>query len=132
MFTWSKKYGPVYKIRLPFGEIIMVSDYDSIHQVLVSGGNVFGGRPKTFRLEYVTHYDSLVFRDSDAAWRVLRKLSHVYLKSFGSGMARQEAILSQPVLYIVQEFESRQGVPTDTLHTLKEAALSSTSVLLLG
>ena len=133
MFEWRKKYGPVYKIWLPFGEIVMVSDYDSIHQVLVSRGNVFGDRTKaSFRVKYITHKDTVLFRDSDVVWKMLRKLSHGYLKQFGSGMSRLETILSQAAVYIVKEFESRQGAPSETLQTLKEAALSSISVLLLG
>ena len=133
MLEWRKKYGPVYTIRLPFGKIIMASDYDSIHQVLVSRGTVFGDRTKAwFRGRYVTHYDTVLFRQSDVVWKMLRKLSHGYLKQFGSGMSRLETILSQAAVYIVKEFESRQCAPSETLQTLKEAALSSISVLLLG
>ncbi len=54
------------------------------------------------------------------------------------GMSRLETILSQAAVYIVNDpnsdnvFKSRQCVPSETLRTLKEAALSSISVLLLG
>ncbi len=132
-FEWSKTYGTVYKVRLPFGPVIMASDYDSIHQVLISRGNDFSNRMRTcFRIKYISDYDAVIFKDSDVTWKTLRKLSHGYLKQFGSGMSRLEAILSEASHYMVREFKSKRGIPIDSLDTLKTTALSSISVLLLG
>ncbi len=75
----------------------------------------------------------MLFKQPDARWKALRKLSHRYLKQFGTGMSQLEGILVEASTYMLEEFEeSKKGTPINTMETLKSAALSSIKVLLMG
>ncbi len=127
---WAKKYGAAYRLGLPIGDVIVVSDYNLIHQVLVTNGNKFAGRSKTLFDISVTY--SVVTIQPGDTWRHIRKLSHRYMKQFGDGMSRLEELLLKNVDYMLSEFDSSLEKPLNTLEILRNTALRSVSVLLLG
>lgn len=49
---WYKKYGGVYRFSLYGEEIVVLNDFDSIHEALVSRGSDFAGRPRMCRTDY--------------------------------------------------------------------------------
>ncbi len=131
---WTKQYGPVYRIRVHIGDILVVSDIEVAYEVLVRNGHLYSDRTgKCFRLNYITGRDTVLFQAPNRRWKLAaRKLSHNYLKQFGTGLSRLESILMGASEYMITEFESAQGDATDVMSTLKNAALGSISVLLLG
>ncbi len=132
LLAWSKRYGRAYRVRSTVGDLLVVSGLDEAYEVLIRNGKVFSGRPTSFRSDYVTRGNSLLFKPPDAKWKSLRKLSHRYLKQFGTGMSHLEGILVEASKYMLDEFQSKKGTPIDTMETLKSAALSSITVLLMG
>ncbi len=87
---WARQYGGVYRIRtIAVGEVVVLSSYDTIHEVLTVNGAAFSDRPNFFRLKY-TIGDMISIKSNVASWRKLRKLSHSYMKQFGDGMSRLE------------------------------------------
>ncbi len=133
LHKWARQYGRVYRVRLAFGNIIVVSDYKYIHQVLVGSGKDFGGKQLSYRQRYLEREESVVLmQTSDPSWIRIRKLSHKYMKQFGDGMPRLEAILSKSGEYMLRQFDICIGQPVDIMDTLKATALRSISVLLLG
>ncbi len=133
LHTWAQKYGGVYKVRLALGDVVVVSGYEPIHHVLVSNGQKFAGRTEGFRGRFLNFDHGIAgLQPNDASWIRIRKLSHRYMKQFGDGMSRLEAVLSKNAEYLLQEFDSNIGKPMDVMNVLKSAALRTTAVLLLG
>ncbi len=129
---WAKQYGGVYRLKLPIGDIVVVSDYKYIRECLVNKGGEFAGRVVFYRGRYLEMNDSVLVMEPNERWRHIRKLSHRYMKQFGDGISRLEEILLQNADYMMEELESRVGQPMDTLDILKMTALRSITVLLLG
>ncbi len=129
---WAKQYGGVYRLRVPAGDMVVVSDYKHIRECLVNKGGDFAGRVVMFRGRYLELNDSVLAMEPNDRWRHIRKLSHRYMKQFGDGMSRLEEILLQNADYMLEELESNVGRPIDTLDLLKMTALRSVTVLLLG
>ncbi len=129
---WKQRYGGVYRIRLPIGDTIVVSDYDSIRRVLVESGGDFAGRHRTNLERHLNVSQSVVGLQPGETWRHIRKLSHRYMKQFGDGMSRLEEILLQNADDMITKLEQKAGQPVNTLHILRLTALRSISVLLLG
>ena len=130
---WARRYGGAYRIRTVFaGHTVIVSTYDLIHEVLVTKGAMFSNRPETFRMRYLNCRDILTFKNNDASWRALRKQSHRYLKQFGDGMFKLEAVLKDVLTQMISQFESKQNIPFNTMGILKRGALNSLAALLLG
>ncbi len=129
---WARQYGGAYRIRtIAIGEVVVVSSYDTIHEVLTVNGTAFSDRPNFFRMKY-TMGSMMASRNNDALWRKLRKLSHSYLKQFGDGMSKLEDILHEVVDRMIVDLEASNSSSINVMGTLKEASFHSISVLLLG
>ena len=133
LHRWAKQYGGVYRVRLPIGDVVVVSSYEHIHRVLVGNGNAFAGRKDFFRVKFL-NLDSAItgLQPDDPSFTHIRKVSHRYMKQFGDGMSRLEEILSQNANYMLQQFDASLGQPVNIMETLQATALRSISVLLLG
>ena len=130
---WAQQYGGVYRVRLAFGDVIVLSEYKYIHHVLVSDGHAFAGIINPFRVQFLNGDRSVGgLQPTDPSWGHIRKASQRYLKQFGSGMSRLEDILSHNVDYMLQQFHSAVGQPVNVMETVKSTSLRSISVLLLG
>ncbi len=130
---WARQYGGVYRIStIGASNLVILSNYDFIQELLITNGTAFSDRIDFFRLKYTMKDSMLAMKNNDAPCRTLRKLSHRYMKQFGDGMSKLEGILHQAVQRMISDFEATNSSPIDTMETLKEAALYSISVLLLG
>ncbi len=133
LHRWAKQYGGVFRVRLPIGDVVVVSSYEHIHRVLVGNGNAFAGRKDFFRVKFLNLDSGITsLQPDDPSWTHIRKVSHRYMKQFGDGMSRLEEILSQNANYMLQQIDANLGQPVDVMETLKATALRSISVLLLG
>ncbi len=112
--------------------IVVLSSYDFIYEVLLTKGIIFSDRMDFFRLKYAMKGSMMAMKNYDASCRMLRKLCHRYMKQFGDGMSKIEGILHHAAERMIADFEATNSTPVDTMETLKEAALYSISVLLLG
>ncbi len=130
LHRWSITYGGLYRIRLPVGDILIASGYSTIHHLL--NGNTFAGRVNIGRNKYMGISDAVVSLQPGDTLRHIRKLSHRYMKQFGDGMSRLEAILLQNANYMLETLDSQTEKPINTLDILRDTALRSISVLLLG
>ena len=50
-FEWAKKYGPVFRVKLFNVDFIMISCAKELHDILVTNGKDFAGRPDSFRFK---------------------------------------------------------------------------------
>ncbi len=132
ILEWSRRYGGVYRIRGSLGDLLSISDLEVAYDVPVRNGKVFSGRPKSFRSSYITRDNSVLFMPPNARWKAVRKLSHRYLKQFGTGLSHLEEVLLDASNYMLRGLESKKCEPINSMEILKHTALSSITVLLLG
>ncbi len=77
---WSRKYGPVYKLRLLHKRIVVVSGQEALHEMLVKKGIETGGRPDSFRIKYVMENTGIAPNlRPDSKWKALRKITQKHL-----------------------------------------------------
>ncbi len=132
LHRWAKIYGGVYKLKLPIGDTVVVSDYHYIHKVLVENGKDFAGRISFFRFDFLELTQNLFYQQDSDTWRRLRKVTHRYMNQFGSGKSSLEEILLQNADYLLEVFSSSCGTPIDTMDTVRRTAMRSIAALLLG
>ncbi len=98
LLQWSRDYGGVYRISTAVANnLVILSSYDFIQEVLITKGAIFSDRIDFFRLNYTMKNSMMIMRNNDATYRVLKKISHCYMKQFGDGMSKMEGILHQAV-----------------------------------
>ena len=57
---WAKKYGPVLRVKLFNDDFILISGAKELHEILVTNGKDFAGRPDSFRLKVGSSLVSIV------------------------------------------------------------------------
>ena len=129
---WAQLYGGAYRVGLPIGEAIVVSEYKAIHHILVENGKQFAGRRQITLDQHTGTAYAVSNSQPGEAWHQLRKMSHRCMKQFGDGMSRLEEILLTNVDYMLAEFDSSGQQPINTMEIFRSSALMSISVLLLG
>lgn len=80
---WARKYGPIFWIRLYSEDVLVLSDYDSIYDALVTKGNDFAGRPVMYRTSQAARNEhSIVWQTFNAKLLFLRKEVLRSIKTF--------------------------------------------------
>ena len=83
---YSKKYGSVFSISFGLRRVVIISDIAATREALVQKGNIFAGRAKSYSVELATRgYKDIAFKDYGPLWKILRKIGHSSLKTYGEG-----------------------------------------------
>ncbi|KAG8124505.1 hypothetical protein E2320_020177, partial [Naja naja] len=54
MIEWSKEYGPIFRIKLGFQEMVVLTGYETVQEALVNQGDAFAERASVPFFEEVT------------------------------------------------------------------------------
>lgn len=93
---WATMFGPVFRIKLYQEEILVLNNYDSVHDALVLKGGDFAGRPPMYRTAK-RHRDSIVWQTYNAKLQYLRKEVLKSLKMYGEGKENLQQRSSQEI-----------------------------------
>ncbi|CAC5417315.1 CYP2K [Mytilus coruscus] len=106
-----KKYGPVFTRFLGQHQIVYVSGYKTIIQLLKKQGNDFVDRPNWIPvLQKNNRSKGLVWSNGDN-WKTLRRLTLHALRDFGVGKTSVEEKILEEVKCLIKEFEKTNGEP---------------------
>ncbi|KAJ0269254.1 hypothetical protein COL940_012615 [Colletotrichum noveboracense] len=77
MREWADRYGSVFSLKVGPSSIIVLSDREAIHKLLVERGSVYSDRPPSYVGRLLTRGDHLALEQMDSTWRDKRKvISH--------------------------------------------------------
>ncbi|XP_077569416.1 cytochrome P450 1A1 [Stigmatopora nigra] len=81
----SKRYGPVFKIKIGSRPVVVLSGSEMVRQALIKQGEDFSGRPDLYSFQFISDGVSLAFStDQVGVWRTRRKLALSALRSFAT------------------------------------------------
>lgn len=131
---WAHQYGSVYLIHLGDEPCVVVSDYETIHDVLVTRGATFAGRTVKYRHSYVTFDCKDIFFGSPAQpwWSDLRKATHRAIRQFGDGLTKIDSALCDLVQETIGKMREKQGEAVDVRDDVYELSMKSIFILLTG
>ncbi|KAG9470268.1 hypothetical protein GDO78_018370 [Eleutherodactylus coqui] len=107
----SKKYGPVYTIKLGVEEVVVLCGYDAVKDALVNHADEFSGRPKVPMFHEITKGHGVIFAHNDN-WKVMRRFTLSTLRDFGMGKETIENKITEESDFLVQKFRSYKGWST--------------------
>lgn len=122
---WHKQYGDVYVINLPvlLGKAVVVNSYETLCDVLVKRGIVFGGRPSNIRHGHFNEGTGIFPSQPDAKWKILRKLAQKHLRQFGDGLSDLESLVTDVSKDMFDFFEHHMDIPCDPLNEIRDTGL---------
>ncbi|XP_073530059.1 cytochrome P450 2C5-like [Phyllobates terribilis] len=129
MHQLSKKYGPMYTIKLGEEKVVVLCGYDAVKDALVNHAEEFSGRPKVPIFHEIIKGHGVIFAFDDN-WKVMRRFTLSTLRDFGMGRETIENKISEEGDFLVKEFRSYKGEPFDNTMIIN-AAVSNIIVSIL-
>ncbi|XP_066452226.1 cytochrome P450 2K6-like [Eleutherodactylus coqui] len=127
----SKKYGPVYTIKLGVEEAVVLCGYDAVKDALVNHADEFSGRPIVPIIHEITKGHGVIFAHDDN-WKVMRRFTLSTLRDFGMGKETIENKITEESDFLVQKFRSYKGEPFDNLMIINAAVANIIVSILLS
>ena len=114
-------------------QILIVSDPALIHEVLVTKGADFAGRPLFSEFEaYSKNGHNIGMAQPDEKWKMMRKLGHSSIRQFDTGLERIENITMEMIDALIEQFNSHNGSAFDPKPYISAATLNIISQLIVG
>ncbi|XP_060567337.1 steroid 17-alpha-hydroxylase/17,20 lyase-like [Ruditapes philippinarum] len=111
---WAKEYGPVFRFNLFGEEIVVLNDYDTIYEALVTRGSDFAGRPHMSRTDYQDrNKNSIVWQTYTPKLQFLRKQIHSSLRMYGGGLNRLQDRCGTEITELISRIDAYKGQAFD-------------------
>ena len=112
---------------------MIVCDFESIYEVLVTKSADFAGRPSWYLADLITEGQAGIVRtDYGSHLQGRRKLLHMYLKQYGAGMKRLEDVMMDATTDMIQHLVEFKGKPVDINKTLFLCVSDIMAIMLTG
>ncbi|XP_062992098.1 cytochrome P450 2U1 [Elgaria multicarinata webbii] len=99
----GKTYGSVFSLFVGSRPLIVLSDFEAVHDALVNQAEVFSDRPSMPIVAIITKKKGVVFAPYGPVWRKQRKFSHSTLRHFGLGKHSLEPKIIEEFQYVKGE-----------------------------
>ena len=133
---WARQLGGVYAIRLPGENIVVVSDYEHMKEILITRGNEFSGRPVgSIRVEMFSFGQSDIgFSVPNAKFRpALKKTVQGHLRLHCSGSSGyHEDLYRIAEEDCFDELRKLEGKPSDVLELMYDFAVRIIMIMAIG
>ena len=131
----AQELGGVYALRLFSQNVVVVSDYEHLREVLITRGHLFAGRPHdSIRLDLFSHgRQDIGFANPDAKfWSPIRKIVHGHLKLHSGGAPRVEEIFHLVLEDTFDIIRKQKGTAIDIHNILYTFAMRSILIFSIG
>lgn len=99
----AKMYGKIYGLYIGTRLMVILNDFNSVKDALVSHSEVFSDRPSVSLVTIITKRKGIVFAPYGPIWRQQRRFSHSTLRYFGLGKLSLEPKIIEEFKYVKAE-----------------------------
>ncbi|XP_077147699.1 cytochrome P450 2K4-like [Ranitomeya variabilis] len=131
MHQLSKKFGPMYTLKLGEEKVVVICGYDAIKDALVNHADEFSGRPDVPIFREVTNGHGVIFTNYEN-WKVMRRFTLSTLRDFGMGKQSIENKISEECDFLVKKLRSYKGEPFDNIMIINAAVANIIVSILLS
>ncbi|XP_032069182.1 cytochrome P450 2K6-like isoform X1 [Thamnophis elegans] len=131
MIEWSKEYGPIFRIKLGFQEVVVLTGYETVKEALVNQADAFADRPFIPIFEDATKGFGLVFARGEN-WAVMRRFTLSTLRDYGMGKRTIEDKITEECSVLTKTMETYAGKPFDITRILTAAVSNIIVSILFG
>lgn len=131
MIKLSKKYGPVFRLRLGFQEMVVLTGYETVKEALVNQAEAFAERASVPLFEDFAKGFGLIFSHGEN-WKTMRRFTLSTLRDYGMGKKTIEDKIIEECNVLTKTIQTYAGKPFE-LQTVVTPAVSNIIVsILLG
>ncbi|XP_063173356.1 cytochrome P450 2K6-like [Candoia aspera] len=131
MIQLSKEYGPVFRLKLGFQEMVVLTGYETVKEALVDQADAFAGRPFVPIFDDLSKGFGIIFAHGEN-WKVMRRFTLSTLRDYGMGRRTIEDKIIEECSVLTKTVKTYAGKPFEVT-TVMTAAVSNIIVsILLG
>jgi len=131
MIELSKEYGPVFRIKLGFQEMVVLTGYETVKEALVDQADAFADRPCIPIFVDLSKGFGIIFAHGEN-WKVMRRFTLSTLRDYGMGRRTIEDRITEECSVLTKTIGTYAGKPFEVT-TIMMAAVSNIIVsILLG
>ncbi|XP_040203586.1 cytochrome P450 2C5-like [Rana temporaria] len=127
----SKKYGPVYSIKIGEEKMVILCGYETVRDALVNHADEFSGRPSIPLFDEIAKGHGVIFSRNEN-WKVMRRFTLSTLRDFGMGRKTIEDRILEECDCLVKKIRSFKGGPFDNLMVINAAVANVIVSILLS
>ncbi|KAM6464183.1 cytochrome P450 2K6-like isoform 1-T1 [Liasis olivaceus] len=129
MIELSKEYGPIFRIKLGFQEMVVLIGYETVKEALVNQADVFGDRPLIPVFENSAKALGIIFSHGES-WKVMRRFTLSTLRDYGMGRRTIEDKIIEECTVLMKTIKTYAGKPFEVT-TIMATAVSNIIVSIL-
>ncbi|CAL1262443.1 unnamed protein product [Larinioides sclopetarius] len=125
----SKKYGPVYRLRLGSIDVVIITDFETMKEAFAK--DAFMGRPPylPFELNRET-IETGAF--NEMPWKEQRRFSLHMLRDLGFGKTKMEEHIKEEILELLERISGEEGKPIEHAFLLTPSMSNNIASLVFG
>ncbi|XP_070588563.1 cytochrome P450 2K6-like [Erythrolamprus reginae] len=131
MIEWSKEYGPIFRMKLGFQEMVVLTGYETIKEALVNNGDAFADRPLIPIFEDAVKGFGIIASNGEN-WKVMRRFTLSTLRDYGMGKRTIEDKITEECSVLTKTIETYGGKPFEVTTILTAAVSNIIVCILLG
>ncbi|XP_013923262.1 PREDICTED: cytochrome P450 2K1-like isoform X2 [Thamnophis sirtalis] len=128
---WSKVYGPIFRIKLGFQEMVVLTGYETVKEALVNQADTFADRPIIPIFEDAVKGYGLASASGEN-WKMMRRFTLTTLRDYGMGKRTIEDKITEECSFLTKTMETYAGKPFDVTTILSAAVSNIIVCILLG
>ncbi|XP_058039031.1 cytochrome P450 2K6-like isoform X1 [Ahaetulla prasina] len=129
MIELSKEYGPIFRLKMGFQEMVVLTGYETVKEALVNQADAFAERASVPFFEDVAKGFGIIFSHGEN-WKVMRRFALSTLRDYGMGKRTIEDKITEECNVLTKTIETYAGKPFD-ITTIMGAAVSNIIVSIL-
>ncbi|XP_013909459.1 PREDICTED: cytochrome P450 2K1-like isoform X2 [Thamnophis sirtalis] len=129
MIELSKEYGPIFRLKMGFEEMVVLTGYETVKEALVNQADAFAERASVPFFEDFTKGFGIIFSHGEN-WKVMRRFALSTLRDYGMGKRTIEDKITEECSVLMKTIETYAGKPID-ITTIMGAAVSNIIVSIL-
>ncbi|XP_019614853.1 PREDICTED: steroid 17-alpha-hydroxylase/17,20 lyase-like [Branchiostoma belcheri] len=122
---WSRRYGPVLGVRLGPRQVVVLNDFESAREALVTKAEVFSSRPDLYLMR-------LFSNGGKVCWKAQRRVTDRALRRLGIGKVTFEGKVMREVDDLVSTMSDQHGGAFDPKYHVGVAVLNIICSLVFG
>jgi cytochrome P450 len=126
---WTKKYGDIFKLYLGPVEVVAVSGTELLHEMCITKGKEFAGRPVLYRMVAMIDNKDLVLGPYGERHTLLKKVFAHGLKQHNLKLL--ESLALDCIHDIVDEIVENGSDPIDPKNIIEDMLLNTVFILLM-
>nr|XP_039262267.1 cytochrome P450 2C30-like [Styela clava] len=128
---WSRKYGTAYTARFGNTDMVVLTDYDVIHDVHIRQASKMGARPELTVHDACNQGIGLIFASPKIS-DIHRPFTRQAMRRLGLGKNTMETRIQQEASYLVEAIREKSGKPFDTSRLFLYTAFNISCLNTLG